>query len=370
MAEQKNAIAQPARRIRKTARYNGKKYEATGKTELEALRKLAAMLEAAERGEISSNSTVDAWYAQWLELYKRPKGLTEKSFGMYDEKYNKYIKPAIGRMKLKDVRDVHLQKILNDQAGMSESHVTKVRRVIRELFSRARKSRLIPYDPSEDLQLPNYAKGSHRSITAEERKTMLAVAPNSRAGFWVVFLLYTGLRPGEAAALSWEDIDLSKKEIHVHSAVESGSSRIKAPKTESGVRDVPIRDALVPWLTQRQGAPKSPVFPTQTGGRQNSGSMARLWKTFKRDMDIALGAKMYRNQIIESKVAEDLTPYCLRHTFCTDLQRAGVPINIAKELMGHADIQTTANIYTHKDNETLHRSMELLDGGGGTSGGN
>ena len=69
-------------------------------------------------------------------------------------------------------------------------------------------------------------------------------------------------------------------------------------------------------------------------------------------------------------VADDLTPYCLRHTFCTDLQRAGVSINVAKELMGHADIQTTANIYTHKDSETLHKSIALLDGSGGKPGGN
>lgn len=80
-----------------------------------------------------------------------------------------------------------------------------------------------------------------------------------------------------------------------------------------------------------------------------------------------------------AEVADDLTPYCLRHTFCTDLQRAGVPINVAKELMGHADIQTTANIYTHRDQGTLHGNMALLDGtseqafsgdiGGGNSGG-
>lgn len=77
-------------------------------------------------------------------------------------------------------------------------------------------------------------------------------------------------------------------------------------------------------------------------------------------MDIHMGAKLYRNKIIESKVAEDLTPYCLRHTFCTDLQKAGVPINVAKELMGHADIQTTANIYTHKDQKVLHTNMKQL----------
>ena len=142
--------------IRKTARYNGRKYEATGKTELEALTKLAEKLAAAKRGEeaIGGSMAVDAWFRQWKETYKDHRGLTAKSLGMYDEKYNGYIKPAIGHMKLKDVKDVHLQRILNGQAGKSKSHVEKIRRVLREMFSRARKSRLIAYDPSEDLELP------------------------------------------------------------------------------------------------------------------------------------------------------------------------------------------------------------------------
>ncbi len=118
------------------------------------------------------------------------------------------------------------------------------------------------------------------------------------------------------------------------------------------------------------------MFPTQAGNRQNEDSLRRLWKGFCRDLDIYMGAEVYRNRIIKSVLAPDLSPYCLRHTFCTDLQRAGVPINVAKELMGHADIQTTANIYTHRDQNTLHGSMALLDGSaaaevpGGKAGGN
>ena len=127
-------------KYRKSARYNGKLYSARGKTELEALTKLAEKIAAAKRGEetIDGSMTVDAWYKEWRATYKDPKGLTPKSLGMYDEKYNNYIKPKIGRMKMRDVRDIHLQRIMNEQAGKSQSHVEKVRRVIRELFRQAR----------------------------------------------------------------------------------------------------------------------------------------------------------------------------------------------------------------------------------------
>ena len=46
---------------------------------------------------------------------------------------------------------------------------------------------------------------------------------------------------------------------------------------------------------------------------------------------------------------------------CTDLQRAGVAINIAKELMGHSSIAVTADIYTHRDSNVLHENISRLD---------
>ena len=357
--------------IRKTARYNGKKYEATGKTELEAMTKLAEKLAAAKRGEelISGSMTVNAWYAQWKATYKDPAGLTQKSLGMYDEKYNGYIKPMIGHMKLRDVKDIHLQRILNGQAGRSQSHVEKLRRVLREMFSRARKSRLIPYNPAEDLTLPAAEKGTHRSLTDTERAALLKVAETHHAGLYILTLLYTGMRPGEAAALNWADVDFAHNEIHVHAALESGTGHIKGPKTRAGVRDIPIHSALLPRLLAAQGEPFAPVFTSREGHRLNSNSQYRLWSTFKRAMDIELGAKLKRNKIEESKIAEDLTPYCLRHTFATDCARAGVPLETVRWLLGHADISTTANIYQHCDTTTLHTGMALLDGSGGKDGG-
>lgn len=351
--------------IRKTKYYNGKKYEATGKTEQEALMKLADKISAAKRGEKTTggNMTVTQWYERWMDAYKRNKGLTKKSLGMYDEKYNNHIKPYIGGMKIRDVREVHLQQIVNGAANRSESHVKKIRLVLQEMFKRARISRIIPFDPAEELELPKAKKGERRSITEEERSAILAVAKTHRSGLWIVTLLYTGMRPSETAALKWDDVDLVGGFITVKAAKESGThNKIKAPKTEAGFRKIPIHKELRPWLENAAHHPCGYVFVTEAGNPQNENSLRRLWTGFKRAMDIHMGAKLKRNKIIESKVASDLVPYCLRHTFCTDMEKAGVPINIAKEIMGHEDINTTANIYTHKDEASIKRGMQILDG--------
>lgn len=360
--------------IRKTARYNGKKYEATGKTEREALLKLAEKISSAKRGEeiIDGNMTVDAWYKRWKSLYKDPKGLTPKSLGMYDEKYNHYIKAHIGHMKLKDVKDVHLQDILNQQAGKSISHIKKVRMVLQELFRRARQSRLLVYDPAELLELPSAKPSGRRPMTPEERAALIAVSQDHPAGLWALTLLYTGIRPGEAAALTWGDIDFKADTIHIHAAKESGSTTVKGPKTKAGVRVLPHIPSAIYARLKAESADKLPtayVFPGP-GGRIMSDTVIRSrWKSLYRAMDMHMGATVFRNQITESKIAPGLVLYSLRHAFATDCAAAGVPVDTVRWLMGHEDIQTTANIYQDVNPETLRQGLLLLDAAGGKSGG-
>ena len=219
------------------------------------------------------------------------------------------------------------------------------------IFRRARISRKITYDPSEDLVLPIAEKGTHRSITPDERVFILKLAETNHAGLWVKTILRCGLRPIETRSLDWGNIDFENKQLY-----------IKKSKTPSGIRHVPIPDDIYKDLLAAKGNPSEPVFKQpKAGNRHTKSSMRCLWLNFKRELDTTLGAKIYRNQIIESVVAPDLVPYCLRHTYCTDLQDAGVPINVAKTLMGHSDIKTTANIYTHTTEKALQDAAKKIN---------
>ena len=348
--------------VRKTMTFEGKRYEVTGKTEKEAMEKLAQLKVSLERGEkaVGGNSTVDRWFQVWFDTYKKPAGLTTKSLYNIESKYRLHISPAVGKMKLKDVREVHLQKILNSQAGMSYGHVSYLMQIMRQMFGKARKSRLINFDPAEDLVLPANEKRSHRSITEEERAAVLKTAETHRGGLLALLTLYAGLRPGESLALQWKDIDFERNEIHVYKALESGTRTIKGPKTQAGVRDIPIHSELLPRLKAAQKGPFDYVITDTRGRPMETNTIRNMWKSFRHDVDKNMGATMQRRQILESKLTPDFQLYCLRHTFCTDLQRAGVPINVAKELMGHTNISVTANIYTHRNQQTLHENIERL----------
>lgn len=350
-------------RFRSTFYFEGKRYEATGKTQKEADQKAAIKLDKLKRGEvgISGSMTVARWAAEWLETYKKPT-VGKGQYRNYLAHINGVIIPSIGSLKISSVKDVHLQKLLNSRAGYSKSDLTKLRMTMNAMFQRARISKLIPYNPAENLELPSAKDGSHRSITAYEREKILELAETHRAGLWIKTLLYTGLRPGETRALDWRHVDFEKRLIHVEQAMKASTTDIGEPKSESGVRDVPIHKNLLPALAATRKGPFDPVFIQPTSGkRYTSQSMWRLWDNFKRDLDILMGAKLYRNQIIVSAVAQDLVPYCLRHTYCTDLQDAGVSINVAKYLMGHSNISVTAKVYTHTTERAIQDAAEKIN---------
>ncbi len=350
--------------------YEGRRYHISAPTEKALMIKYGKMLQQLADGSltINQNSTVSHWADIWLETYKAG-NMTPKSFLTYRQKLDGYILPAIGRMKMKDVREPHLQRILNDERDRSFSHVSKLRMVIRSMFARAYSAGIINRDPAANLALPRTTKGTHRSITAQERVAILAVADlgEHNGCLWVKLLLFCGLRPGEAAALQWRDVDLENAILHIQRAKESGSSTIKTPKTGAGVRDVPIPAHLLADLRKARRGPFEPVLHQAKDVRKpHTESSARtMWRSFKRLVDIEMGAQLFRNQVIQhgepDELWETLTPYCLRHTYCTDLQNAGVPINVAKYLMGHSDITMTANIYTHTTDETVQQAAELIN---------
>ncbi|MBO4725580.1 MAG: tyrosine-type recombinase/integrase, partial [Firmicutes bacterium] len=135
---------------------------------------------------------------------------------------------------------------------------------------------------------------------------------------------------------------------------------VPGTKTSNAERDVPIPLQLLPKIPRK--GPFEYIFLSEQGHPLNPSISARWWRSFKNNMNIEMGCKVYRNKVMPPyAVAPDLTPYCFRHTFCTDLQAAGVPINVAKELMGHSDISLTARIYTHHSEEAFKNAANLIN---------
>lgn len=351
---------------RKDITFRGRKYAVRSKTLKGLFTKLAEKKRMLEAGMLipTENTYAADWCVRWLEEYQRPR-CGHGQYLNYRANITRHIAPSLGRKRLCDVQPADLQRILNRQSCYSASHASKVRYTLRAIFEQARLEGLILGNPAEHLTLPRPERPgtSHRPITDEEEHLILEVARTHRAGLWVKFMLYCGLRPGEAIVLRARDIDLDKRRLSVHAALEAVTGKVKGPKSASGVRTIPIPDVLMDDL--RAALPSSPdalLFTQSRTGRMHSRtSMRCMWTSFKRELDIRAGAVVYRNQIITHAIADDLVPYCLRHTYCTRLQEAGVPINVARELMGHSSIELTSRIYTHASELPIQQAEAAIN---------
>lgn len=389
--------------FRATEVYDGKRYEAKGKTQREADKKLAKKIEAAQRGElgVNRNTKVSAWIDTWLKDYiqprvrepganKMPNTMSPNSYRTYDYVTRLYIKPAIGNKRLVDVNEADLRAILNSQRGKSYGHVQKLKVVIKAMFDQAYLSRLITFNPAYKMELPAVVKGTRRSLTEDERVIFFKAAQESAHGVLFRFLLATGLRPNEVRALRVRHLDLDKAIVRVEEAVESGTHIITMPKTEAGIRHTVINDAdLIVWLREyiKGKSPDDFLFAQRRDGTKmiTDSAIHAYWRSFARRMDLLMGAEhdshghIYDPSDLKAdgtplypdpddpkkprnghKIAPDLTLYCLRHTFCTDMQRKGVPVEVTKYLMGHEDISTTSNIYTDSGEPEAIRATEFL----------
>ena len=178
-------------------------------------------------------------------------------------------------------------------------------------------------------------------------------ADSGTMGLFAYFLLYTGLRKGEALALTFDDIDIENKIIHVNKTlVYNGSQGFIKPctKTEAGMRDVNILSVLLPKLPK--GKKGAPVFANTNGDYITNSQYSRMWNKYLKETGI---------QDILDATGTTLCAHQLRHAFATTLYEAEIPEKDAQELMGHADIQTTHKIYTHISEKRKKATLDKLE---------
>ena len=337
--------------ITKTFTFEGKRYYVRGKTEREALLKLANKQRDLEEGKVAvnGNMTVSAWAYKAVETYKtNQKDITREK---YIQRMKKCILDEIGDMPLKQVKPFDCQMVLNKQSGKSKTQINETYQALKFIFNTARINKLIVNDPSLDIVKPKGYKNTRRALTDEERHHFLKVAETDERFNLFLLMYYCGCRPSEAREVMGKDIDFLNEQPMLH---------IRGTKTENADRVVPMPDVFYDKI--KDVKPDEYVGSTSRGKKHDQQTYKRLCKRLYREMNISMGCEVYRNELIPPyPLADDFVPYCLRHTYCTDLQKKGVDIRVAQYLMGHADIQMTANIYTHIDDSTVLDVAEKLN---------
>lgn len=317
---------------------------------------VVALQELRGRGAIGSGDMrLSAFLDDWLRdvLPHRTRGgrpLSAATVGNYRTILQTHVIPVIGHLRLVEVTATRVDRLLLDmaQAGKARSTMRLTRLVLSMALDHAEDRNLIPRNEAKRAILPAGPVRESRSMTEEQVRTFLAAAAGDRLeAAWLV-MLGVGLRPGEAFALRWEDLDLDAGILHVRQALRRTAGAdfvLGEPKTRWSVRTIDLPPSLVSALGRHR--------ERQEVEREQAGT---LWEDTGLVFTTAIGtridpAKSRRafRKLTETAGLGAWHPHELRHTATSILSEHGVPIERLGDLIGHRPgSRVTAEVYRHR----------------------
>lgn len=336
-----------------------------GKTIKELDQKIAEITQQLNHGiHVWENSMTFRELANiWFEQYNIEVGENWK-YGQGNMIKN-YLIPTLGEMRICDLRQLHLQTIIRSlsKKGLATSTMKKVKQLATQIMQVAVGSDLIMRNPFSEVKVPKKDPTKRRPLTEKEIALITDNWRGHNLGSMAMIMLYCGLRRGEAMALDWTNIDFEKKIIHVTKAASTVKNKtiIKKPKSEAGIRDIPIPKVLFKVLMEIR-KPSGFVCTNINGGMLTESSYMRQWASFRNYLNVCAGGRNGSGKYLKRiTVIDNITAHMLRHTYASMLFDANVDVKSAQKFLGHADIEVTLEIYTHLSEMKEEKSVAALD---------
>lgn len=329
---------------RKDGRWMGKYYDngirksIYAKTKKDIIAKLnKAIIERDKRDKDSianKKTTLINWVATWFETYKKPK-LKQSSIEDYKNNLiSKVEKDKIGKKQLSKITALDLEKFFQS----IDAPNTKARtfRQLKTCVTFAFKYKIISENPFDFVDYISEPKANKSVPTRDELNKLLEYAKKTTIDYyWLIkFISLTGLRKGEALALTWDDI--KEDRINVNKAYDSHSNEIQTPKTKASIRKVPL-------------------FPE---AKELLNSMPKKSKYIFNNLSSSAVTKRLR--IYKKRLGINITLHSLRHYFATECLEAGISKKIVQNWLGHAKYEVTINTYTHVNSEFENKEIDKM----------
>lgn len=334
--------------------------------------------------------TLNDCFETYLETKVKLKDVTRVS---YQKIWSYYVEESIGGRIISGLRYSDFVKYfagLIRNEHLKQSSVKNVYLLIKPTLDMAVRDSLIKSNPATGaLNAVRTREGiseKKTALTEEQQEIFLTFLENSpkfrKLYRLVIFLLGTGCRIGEARGLTWADCDFDggmvyiKRQMQYYKAdgEEKHREHITSPKTRSSKRMIPmfqaVREALIEEQKEQEELGQRSVTVDDVNGFifiKSNGSVIEV-----RDAFVWIDSAIHACNLQESRRAKLLgrepvviphfSPHNLRHTFCTRLYNNEPNVKVVQEIMGHADISTTINVYTDIESTTKLKSFERIEG--------
>lgn len=360
----------------------GKRHSIYAKT-LEELRKkesevLRDILDGIRTNE--NDLIVNDLYYRWAQLKR---GLKTNSFQTYKYIYNQYVESSFGKTRIIDLKRSDVRAFYNhlaDSLCLKYNTIRSIHIVLHQVLKFGVDDDYLRYNPADNaLNELKKVRGSDtekkKALTISEQKAFEDyISRKNRYRRWrpiFTVMLYTGMRVGEVTGLCWEDINFKKGTITVRRTLvyyDKGNGNgcefaINTPKTKTGERVIPmlpkVKEAFIEEKERQEELNLSceSVIDGQTG--------FVFINQYGRVHNQIILNKVIRNIIknCNKEVGSDVLPmfsnHTFRHTFTTRMCEAGVNIKVMQDILGHADAETTLQIYADATEEM--KQTELIN---------
>jgi integrase len=325
------------------------------------------------------NTTVGAWLDKWLVEYKKNE-VQPTTYEGYE--YNvRHIKAALGRIKLEELKPDHIQGFINEFKKENKLRTLKISHTLLcAALDQAVNNDLLIKNPAKLVTLPKQEKKEAKVLTPEEQTWFIKALEGERLQYFFMFQLATGMRPGEALAIQWSDIDFEEKILTIKGAIRQEKNEITgkhqlvfAPTKTKRTRTVELLDEAVDILSlQKQKQQEERdfvgegykdldlVFSTQLGTMIDRNNLKVVLSRVKTKMKEYAAAE--KGVDIDKIEIPDFTGHSLRHTFATRALERDIPLKIVAEWLGHSTIRVTGDIYSHALPAKRRQSMDKLKG--------
>lgn len=332
-----------------------------GRTRKEVVEKLTALLREQQQGFpiTTERQTVAQFLTRWLEDTVRPK-LRPASFRAYEQVARNHLIPALGRYQLTKLTPQHVQTMLRaKEAELSATSVQQLRAVLRAALRQAEKWSLVARNVATLVDVPAAVPYAGRVLSIDEARRLLVAARGDPLEALYHVALTLGLRRGEALGLRWQDIDLDGRTLQVAAALQRVNHvlTLVEPKTKQSRRTLPLTPALITVLRAHRTRQLEArllagvrwedydlVFPTRNGRPMEPSWLVVRFKELLRRADLP-----------------PMRFHDLRHSCASFLSAQGVPVRVAMDILGHTNIATTQNIYTHVFDEAKREAADAIE---------
>ena len=331
---------------------NGKRRRKTfyATTRREVIAKKTAALRSIQQGIPLSDDavTVKAFLVRWLEESARP-GLRPRTYESYSMIVRKHLVPALGDYRLSKLTPDAVQAYINRklEGGLSPRTVEYQHSVLRRALGQANRWDLVGRNVATLVSPPRVKRPELRPLTPTQARTLLDRIKGDRLEGLLNVALALGLRQSEALGLTWRDVDLEGGWLSVRRTLQryGGEYHLDETKTDRSTRTISVPAPLVDVLAVHR---KRQLGERLIAGPAWNGDAWDLVFTTPEGRPMRGSSVTRRFQVILDEAGLPRhTFHGLRHACASFLLAYQVPMRVVMEILGHSQIQVTANVYSH-----------------------